>query len=703
MSFLAPLFLVGALAVAAPVIFHLIRRTSREKTTFSSLMFLQPTPPRVTRSSKLENIFLLLLRCLVLCLLALGFARPFVQRPVAADKERGEGERMVVLIDSSASMRRDGLWAEARTKAEQVLRRATPADAVEIQLFDRASRPLLSFEQWNATPAPERVTTALQRLADTQPGWAGTHLGNAMLGAVEALEDNSAKGTAAAPGARRIVVITDLQEGAKLDGLQGFEWPRGIEVTIEPLKAKRPTNAGLQLLHEQDETQKPSGENELKLRVVNSTDAKREQFQVGWSTPGQRGFIGTPIDTYVPPGQSRVFAAPKPPTNAPAVRLMLTGDEEEFDNTANVVAARPETIKVLYIGNDDPRDSQQLLYYLKRAFPETRRQSVQIIARSANAAVPDEDLFAAPIAVIGDALAAEASRSVRGFLDSGKPAIAVLKSTATAPTLAQLAGLGTVAAEEANEGTHALLGNVDLEHPVFAPFADPRFSDFTKIHFWKHRKLDPAQFKGARVLARFDKGDPALLQVPAGKGTLYVFTSGWHPTDSQLALASKFVPLLFSFLEVSGGVRAQFAQYIIGDSVNLPATNATQTILVRKPDGSEAKVAGGTRFAGTDLPGVYTVISGVATQQFAVNLDSSESRTAALSLEELERLRLPVKSTDVASIKAAEQKKLQLQASELEQRQKLWRWLLVAALVILLMETWLAGWLTRRGTAPAQA
>ena len=27
---------------------------------------------------------------------------------------------------------------------------------------------------------------------------------------------------------------------------------------------------------------------------------------------------------------------------------------------------------------------------------------------------------------------------------------------------------------------------------MFAPFADSRFSDFTRIHFWSYRKLDPA-------------------------------------------------------------------------------------------------------------------------------------------------------------------------------------------------------------------
>ena len=66
MSFLAPLFVLGALAIAAPILFHLIRRTSKEKIPFSSLMFLQPTPPRVTKKSRLENILLLLLRCAVL-------------------------------------------------------------------------------------------------------------------------------------------------------------------------------------------------------------------------------------------------------------------------------------------------------------------------------------------------------------------------------------------------------------------------------------------------------------------------------------------------------------------------------------------------------------------------------------------------------------------------------------------------------------
>src|SRR5437879_1592704 len=164
MNFLAPLFLVGALAIATPIIFHLIRRTSREKLTFSSLMFLMPTPPRVTRRSRLENIFLLLLRCLVLCLLALGFARPFIQRPVQADSGAGAAKRILILLDTSASMRRTGLWPEARAKAEEIVRQASPIDQVALFTFDRQVNRALSFEQWSTMAANERAPFAAKRL-----------------------------------------------------------------------------------------------------------------------------------------------------------------------------------------------------------------------------------------------------------------------------------------------------------------------------------------------------------------------------------------------------------------------------------------------------------------------------------------------------------------------------------------------------------
>src|SRR5438552_7464536 len=109
MSLLAPIFLLGAFAISLPVLFHLIRRSTREKTPFSSLMFLMASPPRLTRRSRLEHLLLLLLRCAVLCLLAFGFARPFIKKALPPEPPSA-ARRILVLVDTSASMRRADLW-----------------------------------------------------------------------------------------------------------------------------------------------------------------------------------------------------------------------------------------------------------------------------------------------------------------------------------------------------------------------------------------------------------------------------------------------------------------------------------------------------------------------------------------------------------------------------------------------------------------
>src|ERR1044071_1955406 len=120
MSFLAPFFLIGGLAIAGPIIFHLVRRTTRERTLFSSLMFLLPSPPRLSKRHRLEHILLLILRCIALALLALGFARPFLRQAPINDPSAAEPKRIIVLVDTSASMRREGLWAAARDRVAEV-------------------------------------------------------------------------------------------------------------------------------------------------------------------------------------------------------------------------------------------------------------------------------------------------------------------------------------------------------------------------------------------------------------------------------------------------------------------------------------------------------------------------------------------------------------------------------------------------------
>ena len=46
--------------------------------------------------------------------------------------------------------------------------------------------------------------------------------------------------------------------------------------------------------------------------------------------------------------------------------------------------------------------------------------------------------------------------------------------------------------------------------------------------------------------------------------------------------------------------------------------------------------------------------------------------------------------------------KRRMHETELERQQKLWRWLTLAALMLVLGETWVAGWLTRRATVKTE-
>lgn len=691
MSFLAPLFLLGAAAIALPVVLHLIRRSSRERVPFSSLMFLLPTPPRVTRRSRLENIFLLLLRCAVISLLAFAFARPFLSRPVTADPNANTGEKLVVLLDTSASMRREGVWQGALARAKEIIRGASAADQVACMAFDDDTRPVMDFEEWSLLPQGERAAVLSGKLDELAPRWGTTRLGGALVNACELFEsvdkDEQSK--------RRIVLITDLQEGSRLDGLQGFEWPKRFNVQIETADAKHTSNAGLHLVGSAA-TEAASGNPAslgVRLRISNASNSKREQFQVGWRGAGPQAEKST-LDVYVPPGQSRIVTLPRSDADASADRIVLTGDDDPFDNTAFVVPHRTDRPRIVFLGGDRESDPTQPLFYLRRAFQETPRLAVEVIPKPPGEPLTDKDLAEASLVVVNASLSEDHVRLIRSYLGQGRSVLVQIMSQSMAPTLAAILGQPGLPAEEASGANYAMLAQIDFTHPLFAPFADPRYSDFTKIHFWKHRRLDIEKFGGARVLARFDDGAPALSEVQVEKGRVWVLASGWHPEDSQLALSSKFVPLLFAMLEQAGGLSDDRAESIVGEPVRLP--QGPGSVTVRKPDASEVQVSGTEKLFVPEQPGVYTVNSEQRAVSFAVNVAPEESRTGPLLMEELERLGLPL-APQASAAPAKERQRLErLQSAQLESRQKLWRWLIVAALVVLVSETWLAGRLTRR-------
>jgi hypothetical protein len=684
-NFLAPLFLAGAAAVALPFLFHLIRRSSREKIVFSSLMFLEPSPPRLTKRSRLEHILLLLLRCAVVTLLALAFARPFFERPMAASPAGEQSTRVAVLVDASGSMRREDLWAQAQARARKVVGDLKPSDTFALYSFDTQLRPLLTFAEAGRLNAGERAAAAEARLKAVQPGWAGTHLGHALLNATEQLveqlnRDAKDQGNAAL----RLVVVSDMQAGARLDGLQGFEWPKKLEVQFEPLSARELSNASLQVLEENQQLFSAVTNAPLRVRLNNAAQAKMEQFTLHW----QRGAetIGEPVKAYIPPGQNRVLTLAGAPESADSVRL--EGDRVPFDNVEYFARPKVQPLSIAYFGSESAEDSAEMRYYLHRAFEQTNL-STRVLAFSNT--VPAEAARSA-LLVLGAAPTEPVRQLARRLLDEGRTVVLPLRDAAEANVISSLAGGLLAAATEAQVQNYALLGQISFHHPLFAPFSDARYNDFTKIHFWRYRALNLANLTNATVIAAFDSGIPMLAEIPVSKGRLLVLGTTWRPEDSQLALSSKFIPLLFGILEQSAGFRAAAHQFTVGERVTLPPGYTGE---IKLPEGTSK--AAQSFFSDTAGPGIYAA----GDYRFAVNLSPAESRIAPITIDEIKTLGVPVHAAaDAREMAKEEQRKRRLLATETEARQKMWRNFLLAAIVFLLAETWLSG-RASRATAPA--
>src|ERR1700739_2106324 len=118
MGLRAPWFLAGIAALAVPLYVHLLRRHTTNPRPFASLMFFERRTQSSIKHRRLRYIALLSLRALLLLLLALAFANPFISRTAA----KMNSEKMELLVlDNSFSMRAGTRLADAKRQALSVL------------------------------------------------------------------------------------------------------------------------------------------------------------------------------------------------------------------------------------------------------------------------------------------------------------------------------------------------------------------------------------------------------------------------------------------------------------------------------------------------------------------------------------------------------------------------------------------------------
>src|ERR1700731_2738681 len=103
-TLLSPLFLIGLLSAAIPLLIHLSRSRRTKKMRFSTTRFFTDQFLRSYRMSRLKELALLACRMALFALLAMALTQPLYM-PKGSSLLGKDGSRAVVLVvDNSASM-----------------------------------------------------------------------------------------------------------------------------------------------------------------------------------------------------------------------------------------------------------------------------------------------------------------------------------------------------------------------------------------------------------------------------------------------------------------------------------------------------------------------------------------------------------------------------------------------------------------------
>ncbi len=691
MSVMAWLFGLGALAIAFPFLFHLIRRTPRGQVEFSSLMFLRPSPPRLTRRSRLENLVLLLLRAAAILLVAAAFMRPFLRDNTILDFSDLPGRNIAVLLDTSASMKRGDLWNQALQRVAKIAGEANENDQIAFYSFDsdlKLIRPAASGK----LPPTADFTKSFQ-LGEVKPGWNRSDLGAALVTVADQLEADDDQNQS--DSKLQIIVISDMQAGSDTSALQNFQWPETVKVDFETVRMREPSNAALELLPADEADPEALREHVL---VRNSGNSTTDQFTVAW-----QGSENLKVPFHVPPGSTRVLRVPRNGDSLKSERLILQGDPADFDNQFFVVPPNQQVVHVAWLGNEPADDPEEMLYYFQRCLPETPTRVVQITQHGSDHPLPADSADTPELVVVTRELVPSEREAVDACLAASATVLFVLGRESMIESTKRWTGIGGDARFVTSSGNrYAMLGTIDFGDPLFHPFAGPRFNDFTQIRFWSH--LRTAVSDTMQVIASFDDESPAVWhRKPVdAPGEILVLATGWQPSHSQLALSSKFLPIINRIVELAARTPQVAESHVIGQTLLLPVGYNRAII----PDGATIDFDLAQPGPGPVAePGIYRFVqpdnAAAPEIRLAANLDPAESNTDVMPLEQLTAFNVSVgRHVDA---EAEIETRRQLHDVELESRQKLWKWLIVAAVGFLIAETWLAGRTDRGGAINSRA
>ncbi len=725
MDFLTQWFIAAGVAAASiPVVLHMLRRAPTQDMPFSVVKFLKPSQPKLTTRSNIEHWPLMLLRILALVLIGLAFARPFLREVILLDETDDVVQSVTLLVDKSASMRRDGIYEQVQKIIRDTIGQLGDHDQLSVVVYSDTSTTLLSREKWISATEDERTALVEGILEAYEPDWMKTNTGSAMRIAADELAQESKERLNV--NRRRLVLVTDFQRGSDLDELKSGNWPANVEVELKTVTATKKGNVGVTFVQDRrtDRT---------RVRVASAGDTMQQEFELK-TFDASGAAVGQPIKVTVAPGQRRSLILPviDPTVGKSVVGVELLGDDHPFDNVIDLPDVENPVVKVAHIGPSALNDPESMRYYLQRVLDGNQERDVIVVDLLKDDGVVLPIPADVKFVVATDVVPAGLLDSVANFLDRSGTLLVAPPSVAAVESLKKFLPVN-FEVKEAVVDDYAMLGYVDFDHPLFSVFSDARFADFSSIKFWRQRNLifseEDRQEGDWSIVAKFDSGTPAIAEVNVGTGgRMILLAAGWQPTDSQFALSTRFPPLLTRVLSLASPAQKDQLVQTVGDMIRPGELVSADDWSIQFPDGEirtaafvlnklqemSAVTAGQPTSQSATVrlraPGRYTVTGKNEDGDYSVlliaGLAASESQTEMLPVGQLQVLGIgvepdPEKSLDETSDVNEEVVKGQLSSSELERKQKWWRWLLLAGMGCLLAESLWAAAIERQRSASA--
>ena len=145
---------LGALAVASPIIIHLLNRRRFKIVDWAAMDFLFEADKKNRRRVQIENFILLFLRCLAMLLIGLLLARPFLPSEVVNLVQPNQKYERIIVIDDSLSSQVVYQDLRAVTAAKNSIKRLvrefadsnSSEDWLTVALTSNPEQPILANE-----------------------------------------------------------------------------------------------------------------------------------------------------------------------------------------------------------------------------------------------------------------------------------------------------------------------------------------------------------------------------------------------------------------------------------------------------------------------------------------------------------------------------------------------------------------------------